>query len=73
MYDKKNCFKVKLATLEEAEVAAAEVAIRTGLFSNKASLESQADLNGEWGAGSLEELQEEVKALDGQMRSNETG
>ena len=64
MQDKKRHIKEQRATLEEAEAAAAEVAKRTGVFGDRASADARADVIGKRVAGSLNEFQEGVEALE---------
>ena len=54
--------------LEEAEAVAVKVFIRTKVFRNKASANPQADVIGEQMAGSLGELQEEVKVMEDSLQ-----
>ena len=54
--------------LEEAEAVAVKVVIRTKVFGNKASANPQADVIGEQMAGSLGELQEEVKVMEDSLQ-----
>ena len=54
--------------LEETAAAAVEVAIRSGVFGDKASAKAQVDVNGEQMAGSLSELQEEVEVFEGSLQ-----
>ena len=56
--------KAKLARLEDEEGVAAEVAIQTGMFDNKAGTDARADIVGEQVACSLSELQEEAEGLE---------
>ena len=66
--DKKRHIKEQLATLEKAEAAAAEFSIRTGVFGNKASADARADFIAKQVAESLDELQEEVRALENSLQ-----
>ena len=68
MQSRKGHIKEQLAMLEETAAAAVEVAIRSGVFGDKASAKAQVDVNGEQMAGSLSELQEEVEVFEGSLQ-----